>query len=286
MRPSTPNPKHWLALFLLGTVLETSALAEAVAVRHPEGIVHGFLILRGPDGMMLADGDLIQNAHGDTVTSRLVFHFRDGSVHDETVVYRQRGGFQMVSDRQLQKGPSFPHPIDVAIDSASGRVSVKSWDKEGKEKTTDEQMKLPADTANGLILTLIKNLPASGAATASMVAATPKPLLVKLAFSRDGEESFSVGGTKRTATRYVVKIEIGGVKGVLADLLGKKPADTHVWILGGEAPAFLKSTGPLYMGGPLWTIELTSPSWPGPSSRKTQRQLSGEPPVSNSRRIH
>ncbi|HMF07887.1 MAG TPA: hypothetical protein VKJ00_02050 [Thermoanaerobaculia bacterium] len=268
MGANAPNLKHWLALFLLGTALEASVLADAVAVRHPEGIVHGFLILKGADGSILADGDLIQNAHGDTVTSRLVFHFRDGSLHDETVVYRQRGTFQMISDHQVQKGPSFPHPIDITVDAASGRVSVKSWDKDGKEKTTDEQMKLPADIANGLILTLIKNLPASGAATASMVAATPKPLLVKLDFAREGEDSLSVGGTKRTATRYVVKIEIGGVKGVLADLLGKKPPDTHVWILGGEAPAFLKSTGPLSMGGPPWTIELTSPNWPKAAATK------------------
>jgi hypothetical protein len=262
MRAGAPKPKHWLALLVVGIALRGNAAAEVIAVRHPEGIVHGFLILKGPEGTTLAEGDLIQNAHGDTVTSRLVFHFRDGSLHDETVVFRQRGTFHMVSDHQVQKGPSFPHPIDVTIQAASGRVAVKSWDKDGKEKATDEQMKLPADAANGLILTLIKNIPPAGSATASMVAATPKPLLVKLAFSRDGEDSFSVGGTKRTATRYVVKIEIGGLAGVLAPLLGKKPADTHVWILGGEAPAFLKSTGPLYMGGPPWTIELTSPSWP------------------------
>jgi hypothetical protein len=268
MRACAPKPKHWLALLLFGSALAGDASAELVAVRHPEGIVHGFLILRGPDGTILADGDLIQNAHRDTVTSRLVFHFRDGSLHDETVVYRQRGTFQMISDHQVQKGPSFPHPIDVAIDAATGRVSVKSWDKDGREKTSDEQVKLPVDTANGLILTLIKNLPASGSATASIVAATPKPLLVKLDFSREGEDSFSVGGTERKAIRYAVKIEIGGVKGVLADLLGKKPADTHVWILGGEAPAFLKSTGPLYMGGPPWTIELTSPSWPKAASTR------------------
>ena len=65
-----------------------------------------------------------------------------------------------------------------------------------------------------------------------------------------------------TATHYVVKVEIGGVSGLLAPLLGKQPPDTQVWILPGEAPAFVKSEGPLYLGGPLWRIELTSPVWP------------------------
>lgn len=40
------------------------------------------------------------------------------------------------------------------------------------------------------------------------------------------------------------------------------PPDSHVWILGGEAPAFVKSEQPLYFGGPVWRIELASPSWP------------------------
>ena len=39
-----------------------------------------------------------------------------------------------------------------------------------------------------------------------------------------------------------------------------------VWILEGEAPAFVKSEGPLYFGGPVWRIELTSPVWPKATS--------------------
>jgi len=54
--------------------------------------------------------------------------------------------------------------------------------------------------------------------------------------------------------------------GLVAPLVGKQPADTHVWILGGEAPAFVKSEGPLYVGGPIWRIELASPIWPKAST--------------------
>jgi len=82
------------------------------------------------------------------------------------------------------------------------------------------------------------------------VAATPKPRIVKLAITAEGEESFETGGTSRKAKRYLLKVEIGGLTGLMAPLLGKQPADTHVWILDGEAPAFVKSEGPLYLGGP------------------------------------
>lgn len=237
--------------------------AELVAARHAEGVVHGFLVLRTLEGDLLAAGDLIQSARGDRVTSRLVFHFKDGSIHDESVVFSQRGSFQLLSDHLIQKGPTFPHSMEISINRTSGRVTVNYRDKEGKEEVTNERMELPADVANGLMLTLIKNLgPAARETTVSMVAATPKPRLVKLVVSPSGEDSFLIGSSTRKATRYVVRIEIGGLAGVLAPLLDKKPPDSYVWILGGEAPAFVRSEGPLYFGGPVWKIELTSPVWP------------------------
>jgi len=235
-------------------------LADSVAVRQSEGLVHGFLALRTMDGTTLADGDLVQTLRGDQVTNRLVFHFKDGSLHDETVIFTQQRSFQLVSDHLIQKGPSFPQPLEVTVVRASGQVTVRYTDH-GVQKVSDERLDLPADLANGLIPTLMKNLGPS-IAKVSLVAATPKPLLVKLALVSVGEEPFSIGGSTRMATHYAVKAEIGGVTGLLAPLLGKQPPDSHVWILGGEAPAFVKFEGPLYLGGPLWRIELTNPVWP------------------------
>jgi hypothetical protein len=75
------------------------------------------------------------------------------------------------------------------------------------------------------------------------------------------EESFAINGSTRKAIHYVVKIELGGLTGLVAPIIGKEPPDSHVWILDGEAPAFLKSELPLYQDGPIWRIELTSPVW-------------------------
>ena len=237
--------------------------AAPVAVRHAEGLVHGFLVLRTVAGETLADGDLIQVARGDQVTSRLVFRFKDGSVHDETAVFSQRRNFRLLSDHLVQKGPAFQHPMEVSIEGSTGQVTVRSTDDDGKDKVVTERLDLPLDVANGLVLTLLKNVRSDAPQlTVSMVAATPKPRLVKLAISPQGEEPFSVGGSIRKATHYIVKVEIGGAAGLVAPLLGKQPPDTHVWILGGEAPAFVKSEGPLYFGGPIWRIELVSPVWP------------------------
>ena len=166
--------------------------AEPVAVRHPEGVVRGFLVLRALDGSVLANGDMIQSSRGDRVTTRLVFHFRDGSLQDETAVYSERGRFQLLSNRLVQSGPSFPHPMEVSIDATSGRVTVRHSD-EGKEKFIDERMELPSDLANGMTLTLLKNIaPDVASTTLSMLVATPKPRLVKLVITRASVEPFSV----------------------------------------------------------------------------------------------
>jgi hypothetical protein len=239
--------------------------AEPVAVRHIEGTVRGFLVLRNVEGKTIAAGDLSQIVQGDRVVSRLVFRFKDGSVDDETTVFSQRRTFRLLSDHHVQKGPSFPHPMDVLIDASTGQVTVRSTDG-GKEKVGTEHLDLPLDLANGLLLNLLKNLPADAAETkVSYVAATPKARLVKLSIKPQGEEPFWVAGARNRATLYSVHVELGGLAGVVAPLIGKQPGDIHVWILGGKAPAFVRMEGQFYQEGPVWTIELTSPVW-----RRTQ----------------
>jgi hypothetical protein len=236
-------------------------------VRYPEGTVRGFLVLRTLEGNALADGDLFQVVSGDRVTCRVVFHFRDGSVHDETAVFSQRDRFELVSDHLIQKGPSFPHPMESSIDVRHGRVSIRYRDDDGKDKTFEEQMTLPEDVANGLLFTLLKNVRRDpSATTVSMLAATPRPRLVKLVISPVGEEVFSVGSAMHTSIQYDVKVE--GLVGFFASLVGKKPPTTHVWVLDGEAPTFVKAEGPLYFGGPAWRIELASPVWQQAAARK------------------
>ena len=63
-----------------------------------------------------------------------------------------------------------------------------------------------------MMLTLLKNVRAAPAPSMSMVVATPKPRLVKLAVSGAGQDWFTIGGSARKATHYVVKVEIGGVQ--------------------------------------------------------------------------
>jgi len=250
------------ALACVVLCLPRTSGAEPVTVRHAEGLVHGFLSLSSADGKLLASGDLIQRVNGDRVTSRLVFRFKDGSLHDETAVFRQRGQFLLLTDHLVQKGPAFERAIDMTIDRQSGQVTVRYTDDHGEQKSEVEKMELPPDLANGMIITLLKNIsPKAMPKALSYVAATPKPRLVKFELSVGGTESFTVAGSTRRATHYVLKVEIGGVAGVIAPIIGKQPEDSHVWIMEGEAPAFVRSLAPMAMGGPLWRTDLVSPVW-------------------------
>jgi hypothetical protein len=260
----------WRALGPLGkSALFLSALsliADQVPVRHVEGRIHGFLVLRDPDGKILASGSLIQNAQGNRVTSELRFRFKDGSLHQETSVFSQRRAFQLLTHRLVQKGAAFKRPMDMSVNVATGQVTIHHTD-DGKKKTITEHLKLPADLANGIVTTLLGNIdPKTPKTTLSMLVATPKPRLVKLEISPLGEDSFTVGGSAAKAIRYAVKVDIGGITGVIAPIIGKQPPDTHVWMVYGKAPGFLKSEGPLFQDGPVWRIELASPAWPKASS--------------------
>ncbi|MBL8216349.1 MAG: hypothetical protein JNK87_36870 [Bryobacterales bacterium] len=247
------------------TVLSTPFLlrGEPVAVRQPQGVLHGFLALRGQNGGVLASGELMQSVKGAQVTSVLRFQFKDGSLHEETSVFTQRKTFRLVAYRQVQKGPAFKRPTDMQV-NAKGQVTIRYTDDDGKEKTIEERMELPADLANGLIPILVTNVdPKAEKTTVSMLASTPKPRLVKVEISPNVGDSFSVMGATKKAQRYVAKIEIGGISGVIAPLVGKQPPDTHLWVVGGAAPGFLKSEGPLCQDCPIWRIELASPAWGG-----------------------
>jgi hypothetical protein len=248
---------------LLGAVLLLIPVlrSEPVAVRYTEGSVQGFLVLRTLDGKTLASGNLTQVVQGNQVTLHLIFRFRDGSLDDETATFTQQGSFRLVSDHHIQKGPKFPKPLDIQIDAVKGAVTVRYQDK-GQEKVDTEQMDLPDDLANGVIFDLIRNV-GTDAKDLKMawLGATPKPRLVKLSVSSAGEDTFSAGGRAYKATLFVIKVEIGGVAGVVAPLVGKQPADMKAWIAGGAVPLLVKFEGALYFGGPIWRIEMTSAVW-------------------------
>jgi hypothetical protein len=236
--------------------------AQPIPARVQIGTVEGFFEVRSEDGHLLASGTASEVAHGGRITSHTVFNFKDGSLDDETTVFLQSRTLRLLSDRHIQKGPFFAHPMDVSVDAGSGEFTVRSVDKDGKEQVKTDHLTLPVDLANGMIPVVAENMRPDTAETVSMVVATPKPRLVKLVLSSLGEEIFSAAGSSHKAIHYQIKIELGGVAGVVAPIVGKQPPDIQLWITGGQAPIFVREQGPLESEGPITTIHLAGTDWP------------------------
>jgi len=251
-----------LGLLALGTAQGT-LFAAPIPVRFAEGVTHGFLLLRSLDGALLATGDLFQIVRGGEVQKRMVFHFKDGSLFEESVVFTEQGVYTLLSYRLLQRGPVFDEDIEISLECATGKYRVTTTAHEdGREETLEGTLELPADVYNGMILTVVKDLPKGATETVHYVAFTPTPRLIQLELAPAGEQTVLVGELAKTAVHYVLKPQLGMWLKLFATVLGRVPPDYHAWFVTDEVPAFVRFEGSLYTPGPVWRIELTSPRWP------------------------
>jgi hypothetical protein len=246
-----------VAALSLVVVMAGPACAEPIRVRFSESLTHGFLVLRNEAGETLAHGELVQAPRGARLENRLTFRFKDGSLWEETVAFTQQKVFRVITHRQVQRGPSFPSAIDVSFDRDNGRYRAKLGDEATVEGTVD----LPEDVHNGLTSILMKNLPPGAKATGHVLVFTPKPQLIDTELRAEGDDRFFVGDAPRTATRFLLTMELRGVTKVVASVLGKDPPPVRYWMATGAAPTFVRFEGPMFLKGPRWRIELSAPRW-------------------------
>jgi hypothetical protein len=256
-RMSGPLGRFGVPAMLVALLSASGVEAAPVEVRFREGVTHGLLVLRSTTGETLALGDLLQTPRGDRIESRMVFHFKDGSLHDETVTFSQQQVFSMLTYRLVQRGPSFPEAVDVSLDRKTARYTVRSTSK-GKEDVSGGRIELPPDVYNGMIAMLLKNLSPDRSETVHFIAFTPTPRLIQVELVVAGNQRVMVGDQARQAVLYAVKPKLGRVLGFVASLLGKTPTNYACVILAKDVPAFVRCDGALFLKGPIWRIELTT----------------------------
>jgi hypothetical protein len=261
-----PVAGHLLALLAGFTVTmaqqrERRVEAAAVPVRYTEGTEHGFLELRTATGALLAPGDLLQVARDREVERRMVFHFPDASVFEEAVRFTQHRVFMMQNYHLVQSGPAFADDLEATL-SRSGQYVVKTKShKDGREQQYTGKLDLPADVYNGMAITIVMNLTARDTQTVHIVAFTPKPRLIGLEIAPSGSQRVMLGQHPETAMHFKLKPKLGALLKVFATLVGKAPPDSDAWIVTDDLPAFVRFEGAIY-SGPVWRLNVTSPSWP------------------------
>jgi len=151
------------------------------------------------------------------VESRLTRRFRDGSLQDELVTRLQRPVLTLLPDKQIQRAPSFSRRrrgrVHARAESVLGQAAEAGPERHGG---ISETLKLP-------------------------------PRLVKTIIQAVGEDPIIVGDACRSATRYLVDLEVVGIAGIFATIAGKEPPDQKFWMLCGSLPTFVKFEGPLFV---------------------------------------
>ena len=248
---------------MLAALLATPVEAAPVSVRFPEGVTHGFLLVRSLAGDIVGHGEITQMvSEGDLLESQLVFRFKDGSLHDEKVAFSQQRVFTLITYRLVQRGPSFPEQLDVSIDRGSAQYTVRSQrGTQGKEDVQSGQFNLPKDVYNGMLIMVAKNLPKGAAETVSVLAFTPAPQVVPVELHATEEHSIQIGDRSGRVTQFVFTPQLSMIEEWLGKLIGKLPAEFHYdcWIMVDRIPSFVQYEGPLQLLGPILRIELVSP---------------------------
>jgi len=254
--------------FVIGLMLMLvlSAMAAPIPVRFVEGATHGYLLLRDEHGDPLANGEMIQRAHGDLVDGQLIFRFKDGSLHDERISFTQKHVFTLQNYKLLQRGPSFPTSIDLVMDRKTGEYRLQSSKNGSADDPLTGRIDLPDDVANGMVMTLLRNLTPNHGETVHFIAFTPDPKVVELKLVPAMRTSIHIGDVAKQVTQYTLEPQLDSLTMFFGKLLGKLPRafHYHFWLLTDDVPAFAGFEGPLYLNGPTWRIEQTAMSsiWP------------------------
>lgn len=229
--------------------------------------MRGFVTIRSADGAPIGYGNMSQSVHAGRITYRMTYRFRDGSFDDETAVFSEQKIFSLISDHHIQRGPLFPHALDLTTNSA-GETANRTLDSNGKPKLETSHVDLPPGTAvEGMMCTLMANLdPATQSLKLPALSPTQKPRLIHFAITSEGRGTFHIAGSRQTASIFRLKTDLGGITGLVAPLLDKQPDDIFVWVIEGDAPTVVRAVGQLSEGGPVVDIQLAGATFPSVTS--------------------
>ena len=250
------------AFLAIAITLGSAAWAEQISVKHVQRPMHRWMVARLEDGKTIARGEFTQVVRGDEVSMQLIYHFGDGSVDEETTTYRQQGTFRLVRSHLIQKGPFFVKAVDFSVEAATGMATTRTTDRSGNVHVEAEHVNLPDDLANGFVGTLLLNVPPDTKPfRVGMLAPVGGGRLIQLLISPEGEQPFHMAGETLKATVFRIHPELGGIVGVIAELIGLQPKDVRVWVQEGEDPAVVRIVGQLGGYGPVVNSDLEGASF-------------------------
>jgi hypothetical protein len=241
----------------LATTLGTAALAEPISVRNIQRPIHLLMVARSEAGKAIARVEFTQVVLRNEVSMRLTYRFDDGSIDDEMTTFRQQGTFRLVRNHHIQEGLFFTRAVDFTVEAATGMATSRTEEKNGNIRVESHHIDLPDDLANGFVGTVLLNVPKDTTPfRVGILAPVLGGRLIRILISPEGERPFQMSGQTLKATVFRIHPELGGIVGVIAQLIGLQPKDVTVWVLEGDEPAVVRIVGQLGGSGPVISSEL------------------------------
>lgn len=204
--------------------------------------------------------------------NQLISRFKDRSLHDERVNFTQKRVFSLQSYTLIQRGPSFPATMDVAMERKTGEYRVLSF-QDGSVNTRS-----PAGSLTGQCVERrgghAPTKPRGGIRrNRSHDRLHARTQVIELKLIPATDRTIYIGDLAKQVTQYVLEPQLNSVTMFFGKLLGKLPRTFHYhfWLLTDDVPAFGGFEGPLYLNGPTWCIEQTTPPklWPSQTASAT-----------------
>jgi len=141
-------------------------------------------------------------------------------------------------------------------------ATTRTTDKDGKIHAASTHIDLPDDLANGFVGTVLVNVAHDTKPfLVGILAPVGSGRLIRILVSPEGEQPFLADGKTLKATVFRIHPELGGILGVIAQLLGLLPKDVTVWVLEGVQPEVVRVVGQLGGFGPVVSSELEGTSF-------------------------
>jgi hypothetical protein len=251
-RPTMQHPPR--TFLALAAALSTSALpgvvmarsaGDPIVLRWNEADVAGFTAVYGPDaGRPIGTVEYHQKRDGDVLSATRVTRFTDGSSDEDTAEARVAGRLESLGGRSIIRDPDGETTVDLTIDVANGRLAG-SWGRGDARQTVDRVVDLPPGTYWGpLIFIVLKNFDGNaedGQLTFRTVAPTPRPIVLDMVLTREGEAPVERPGMRLDTARYTLGPTVHWMLDPVIRLFAPR---AEFWVLPDEPPALARFAGP------------------------------------------
>lgn len=223
---------------------------DPIQLAWMEGDMAGMTPILSSDGnKQIGFVEYHQRRRGDRLEAVRVARFADGSSDEDQVEARVGKTLEALRGRSIIRDKRGTPTVDIKIDVEKGRITGFSGVGKDREEY-DEKVELPPGTYWGpLIFIVVKNFEqnsSDGKLVFTTVAPTPKPRVIDMELTREGNGVVTRPGGKLDVVRFAMKPTINWL---VDPIIQRIAPETRFFVAPGEPPALARYEGPRNYAG-------------------------------------